>query len=107
MVEVGDCPIAHPLVRAAEVTGRDWALARSVEVAVSPASGERAVIVTTPQNAAGPQIAADADTVLRAGRAEAATLTGRGSLRQRAAGRSWRVSAGVFWAGAPWGRRTR
>ena len=53
VVEVGDCPIAHPLVRAAEVTGRDWAPARSVEVAVSPASGERAVIVTTPQSAAG------------------------------------------------------
>jgi tRNA/tmRNA/rRNA uracil-C5-methylase (TrmA/RlmC/RlmD family) len=98
VVEVGDCPIAHPLVRAAEVTGRDWAPARSVEVAVSPASGERAVIVTTPQSAAGTQITADADTVLRAGRGgRLATLTGRGSLRQRAAGRSWRVSAGAFW----------
>src|SRR5262249_32257977 len=52
VVEVGDCPIAHPLVRAAEVTGRGWAPARSVEVAASPASGERAVIVTTAQSAA-------------------------------------------------------
>src|SRR5215467_2102295 len=98
VVEVGDCPIAHPLVRAAEVTGRDWAPARSVEVAVSPAAGERAVIVTTPQSAAGTQLAADADTVLRAGRGGRLTaLTGRGSLRQRAAGRWWRVSAGSFW----------
>jgi tRNA/tmRNA/rRNA uracil-C5-methylase (TrmA/RlmC/RlmD family) len=98
VVDVGDCPIAHPLVRAAEVTARDWASARSVEIAVSPASGERAVIVTTPQSAAGAQIAADADTVLRAGRGgRLTTLTGRGSLRQRAAGRSWRVSAGAFW----------
>ena len=32
VVEVGDCPIAHPLVRARAVTGRDWAPARSVEV---------------------------------------------------------------------------
>jgi tRNA/tmRNA/rRNA uracil-C5-methylase (TrmA/RlmC/RlmD family) len=98
VVEVGDCPIAHPLVRAAEVTGRDWAPARSVEVVASAASGERAVIVTTPQRAAGTQIAADADTVLRAGRGgRLTTLSGRGSLRQRAAGRSWRVSAGAFW----------
>jgi tRNA/tmRNA/rRNA uracil-C5-methylase (TrmA/RlmC/RlmD family) len=98
VVEVGDCPIAHPLVRAAEVTARDWAPARSVEVAVSPASGERAVIVTTPQSVAGRQIAADADTVLRAGRGgRLTTLAGRGSLRQHAAGRSWRVSAGAFW----------
>ena len=98
VVKVGDCPIAHPLVRAAEVTGRDWAPARSVEVVVSPAAGERAMIVTMPQRAAGPRFAADADTVLRAGRGgRLTTLTGRGSLRQRAAGRSWRVSAGAFW----------
>jgi tRNA/tmRNA/rRNA uracil-C5-methylase (TrmA/RlmC/RlmD family) len=98
VVEVGDCPIAHPLVRAAEVTGRDWAPARSVEVVVSPAAGESAVIVATPQRVTGTQIAAGADTVLRAGRGgRLTTLTGRGSLRQRAAGRSWRVSAGSFW----------
>ena len=98
VVKVGDCPIAHPLVRAAEVTGQDWAPARSVEVVVSPAAGERAMIVTMPQRAAGPRIAADADTVLRAGRGgRLTTLTGRGSLRQRAAARSWRVSAGAFW----------
>jgi tRNA/tmRNA/rRNA uracil-C5-methylase (TrmA/RlmC/RlmD family) len=98
VVEVGDCPIAHPLVRTAEVTGRDWAPARSVEVAVSPASGGRAVIVTTAQSAAGTQLAGAADTVLRAGRGGGlTTLTGRGSLRQRAAGRWWRVSAGAFW----------
>jgi len=98
VVKVGDCPIAHPLVRAAEVTGRDWAPARSVEVVVSPAAGERAVIVTTPQRVTDPRIAVGADTVLRAGRGGGlTTLTGRGSLRQRAAGRSWRVSAGAFW----------
>jgi tRNA/tmRNA/rRNA uracil-C5-methylase (TrmA/RlmC/RlmD family) len=98
VIEVGDCPIAHPLVRAPDVTGRNWAPARSVEVAVSPASGERAMIVTTPQGAAGTGIAAAADTVLAAGRGGRLTaLSGRGSLRQHAAGRSWRVSAGAFW----------
>jgi tRNA/tmRNA/rRNA uracil-C5-methylase (TrmA/RlmC/RlmD family) len=100
VVEVGDCPIAHPLVRAAAVTRRQWARARSVEVAVAAASGETAVIVTpgTAADLAATGIADAADTVLGAGRhGRLTTLTGRGRLRQRAAGRSWRVSAGAFW----------
>ncbi|HEY2309202.1 MAG TPA: TRAM domain-containing protein [Streptosporangiaceae bacterium] len=106
VVEVGDCPIAHPLVRAGAVTGRDWAPARSVEVVVSPASGERAVIVAPAPRAGAPGAAGaagggprgTADTVLAAGRGgRLTTLSGRGSLRQQAAGRSWRVSAGAFW----------
>jgi tRNA/tmRNA/rRNA uracil-C5-methylase (TrmA/RlmC/RlmD family) len=111
VIEVGDCPIAHPLVRAPAVTGRNWAPARSVEVVVSPASGERALIVA-PGPAAGPGggsgpaagLAGEADTVLaavkgdgQAGGGRLTTLAGRGSLRQHAAGRSWRVSAGAFW----------
>jgi tRNA/tmRNA/rRNA uracil-C5-methylase (TrmA/RlmC/RlmD family) len=97
VVEVGDCPIAHPLVRARVVTGENWAPARSVEVAVSPASGERAVIVA-PAGAAGSGLGGQADTVLAAGRGgRLTTLSGRGYLRQHAAGRSWRVSVGAFW----------
>jgi tRNA/tmRNA/rRNA uracil-C5-methylase (TrmA/RlmC/RlmD family) len=99
VVEVGDCPIAHPLVQAPAVTGRNWAPARSVEVVVSPAAGERAIIVGPGgPGAAGSGVAGEADTVLAAGRGgRLATLSGRGSLRQHAAGRSWRVSAGAFW----------
>jgi tRNA/tmRNA/rRNA uracil-C5-methylase (TrmA/RlmC/RlmD family) len=110
VVEVGDCPIAHPLVRSRAVTGRDWAPARSVEVVVSPASGERAVIVAPAPprtgapggagaaGAAGSGLSGAADTVLVAGRGgRLTTLSGRGSLHQHAAGRSWRVSAGAFW----------
>jgi len=107
VVDVGDCPIAHPLVRARAVTGRDWAPARSVEVVVSPAAGERALIVApTPPGggAAGTSsatrggLAGEADTVLVAGRGgRLTTLSGRGSLRQEAGGRTWRVSAGAFW----------
>jgi tRNA/tmRNA/rRNA uracil-C5-methylase (TrmA/RlmC/RlmD family) len=99
VVGIGDCPIAHPLVRAGEVTGRDWAAARSVEVVVSPASGERAMIVAPGgQRAAGTGLAGQADTVLLAGRGGRLTaLSGRGSLSQHAAGRSWRVGAGAFW----------
>jgi tRNA/tmRNA/rRNA uracil-C5-methylase (TrmA/RlmC/RlmD family) len=99
VVEVGDCPIAHPLVQAGAVAGRDWAPARSVEVVVSPAAGERAVIVAPGAGpGAGAGLAGAADTVLAAGRGgRLATLSGRGSLRQHAAGRWWRVSAGAFW----------
>jgi tRNA/tmRNA/rRNA uracil-C5-methylase (TrmA/RlmC/RlmD family) len=100
VVEVGDCPIAHPLVRARAVTGRNWAPARSVEAVVSPVAGERALIVT-PAPGPGPAgggPAGEADTVLSPGRGgRLTTLSGRGSLRQQAAGRWWRVSAGAFW----------
>jgi tRNA/tmRNA/rRNA uracil-C5-methylase (TrmA/RlmC/RlmD family) len=95
VIGVGHCPIAHPLLQSVGVTRRRWP-AGPVEVVVSPASGERAVIVPHPGTGTG--IDAEVDTVLAAGRgSRLTTLTGRGSLRQRAAGRSWRVSAGGFW----------
>jgi tRNA/tmRNA/rRNA uracil-C5-methylase (TrmA/RlmC/RlmD family) len=82
VVAVGDCPIAHPLVNAAGVTGQRWPGTRSVEVVVSPGTGDRAVIVTG------------------AGGQRRRSVRGRDYLRQLTggpAGRSWRVSAGTFW----------
>jgi tRNA/tmRNA/rRNA uracil-C5-methylase (TrmA/RlmC/RlmD family) len=82
VVAVGDCPIAHPLVNTAGVTRERWPGTRSVEVVVSPGTGEQAVI------AAGP------------GSRRGRLVRGRGYLRQLTggpAGRSWRVSAGTFW----------
>jgi tRNA/tmRNA/rRNA uracil-C5-methylase (TrmA/RlmC/RlmD family) len=101
VMPISDCPIAHPLVEAAAVTGRRWPGTAYVEVAVAPGSGQRAVIVAG--DAAEPGIAAD--TVLsapagrpgRAGRPGSTVRRGDGYLRQRAAGRSWRVSAAGFW----------
>jgi tRNA/tmRNA/rRNA uracil-C5-methylase (TrmA/RlmC/RlmD family) len=89
VVEIGDCPIAHPLITAAAVTGRTWPGAARVEAAAAPGSAQRAVIVDG--GAAPPGI--DADTVL-SGRK---VVRGSGYLRQRAAGRDWRVSAAGFW----------
>jgi len=101
IMEIGDCPIAHPLIDATAVTGQHWTGAVSVEVAAAPGSGQRAVIVTG--DAPAPEI--DADIVLfeptgragRAGRAGPVVARGPGYLPQRAAGRDWRVSPAGFW----------
>jgi tRNA/tmRNA/rRNA uracil-C5-methylase (TrmA/RlmC/RlmD family) len=98
VAEVGDCPIAHPLIRAAGVTSARWQGARSVEVAVAPGSGERALIVSggTIRSGSWPDFAAD--MVLAPARDGGLTaMRGSGFLHQQAAGRSWRVSAGTFW----------
>jgi tRNA/tmRNA/rRNA uracil-C5-methylase (TrmA/RlmC/RlmD family) len=99
VMEIGDCPIAHPLVAATSVTGRNWPGFASVEVAAAPGSGQRAVIITG--NAPVPEIAADTVLAERKGRSgqtgRPAVLRGHGYLRHRAAGRDWRVSAAGFW----------
>jgi tRNA/tmRNA/rRNA uracil-C5-methylase (TrmA/RlmC/RlmD family) len=114
VINVADCPISHPLVRAAGLTGLRWDHVQSVEIAVSPESGERAVIVTPngrkraparaaaagqpPAGDAVAKLEGKADTVLSARRGgRLTTLTGRGYLRQSAAGRGWRVGASAFW----------
>jgi tRNA/tmRNA/rRNA uracil-C5-methylase (TrmA/RlmC/RlmD family) len=99
LVEVGACPIAHPLVTAAGVTRRRWPGARSVEVAVAAGSGERAVIIEGAPGSRESVAQIGADSVLSARRAGAGTtaLRGRGYLTQRAAGRDWRAGAGAFW----------
>ena len=122
IIEVGACPLAHPLVHETQVTGRHWERVSSLEVAVSPDSGERAVIVTpaagrrrtagraggagkaagagagSPASRAAAMLAGPADTVLASGRdGRLTTLRGRGYVSQSAAGRTWRVGAGTFW----------
>jgi tRNA/tmRNA/rRNA uracil-C5-methylase (TrmA/RlmC/RlmD family) len=76
VVAIDDCLIAHPLVREAAVPAQRWPGAQAVEVAVSPGSGERSVTVKGRGRIAQP---------------------GRRTLTQHAAGRTWRVSNGVFW----------
>ena len=140
VVDVGDCPIAHPLVQQAGVTGQRWEGARSVEVVTAPRSAERALIISPatgrlphaarspprmgrrpirraavrraaqprPRRARGRNVAGivsyrhgwRGEQTRSSRRAAAAALTplrGHGSLRQTAAGRTWRVSAGAFW----------
>ena len=121
VVEVGACPLAHPLVPVTGITGQRWQQVSSLEVTVSPGTGERAAIVTpsasgrrrpggrarppappapsmSPADRAAAMLDGLADTVLAAGRGGRLTpLRGRGYLHQSAAGRTWRVGAGTFW----------
>jgi tRNA/tmRNA/rRNA uracil-C5-methylase (TrmA/RlmC/RlmD family) len=101
VMEIGDCPIAHPLVTAARATGRLWPGAGSVEVAAAPGSGQRAVVVTgampAPDGGGLPGVAADTVLSGKAGSSRRTVVRGPGYLRQRAAGRDWRVSAAGFW----------
>jgi tRNA/tmRNA/rRNA uracil-C5-methylase (TrmA/RlmC/RlmD family) len=98
VIKIGDCPIAHHLINEAGVTRKRWHGADAVEVAVSPESGERALIVSG--GAIRPESWPDfaADSVLAPARdGGLAAMRGSGFLQQQAAGRSWRVSAGTFW----------
>jgi tRNA/tmRNA/rRNA uracil-C5-methylase (TrmA/RlmC/RlmD family) len=125
VVDVGDCLIAHPGIRDLEIPRRDWPGAESVEAIVGSA-GQRAVIVTPTgrggsrgrrgaghggqsrgREGAGPDRSGDrgepgvatvpAEAVLSRTGHGIGPVRGRTYLAQRAAGREWRVSAGVFW----------
>jgi tRNA/tmRNA/rRNA uracil-C5-methylase (TrmA/RlmC/RlmD family) len=105
VVAVGDCLIAHPLVRAAGVTRQRWDGARWVEVTVAPESGERALIVALRDRqrplSLGQVPGRAADAVLAAWGGRLTRLRGRAYLRRTASGRQWRAGAGVFWQGHP------
>jgi tRNA/tmRNA/rRNA uracil-C5-methylase (TrmA/RlmC/RlmD family) len=126
VIDVGHCPIAHPLVDQAGATARRWPGAGSVQVIAAPGTGQRALVVTgaspggRPPGTPRPPLRAGAGTAGRAGwgggeryakwveqGTDPVLVAGRGGrltalrggpfLRQGAAGRNWRVSAGVFW----------
>ncbi|MGD0925765.1 MAG: class I SAM-dependent RNA methyltransferase [Streptosporangiaceae bacterium] len=46
IIDVGTCPIAHPLVNEVGVTGGRWPGAESVSAVTSPGTGEQDVVVT-------------------------------------------------------------
>ena len=106
VVDVGECLIAHQGITELGLTTRRWPGTSSVEALVATGSGERAVIVSPAGSGPEGSVPADipgADAMLR----RAGPLTplnrrltpvrGRAYLSQHAAGRDWRVSAGVFW----------
>ena len=99
---ISDCLIAHPLITEAAVTRQTWSDARWVEVAASPGTGDRALLVA--DRAGGGRARRGG----RSGGGDAADQQGADSrpagsrfLTYRAAGRTWRVSAAGFWQGHP------
>jgi tRNA/tmRNA/rRNA uracil-C5-methylase (TrmA/RlmC/RlmD family) len=103
VVDVGECLIAHQGITELGLTARRWPGTSSVEALVATGSGERAVIVSPagsgPEGSVPPDIPG-ADAMLRRAGPSNRRLTpvrGRAYLSQHAAGRDWRVSAGVFW----------
>jgi tRNA/tmRNA/rRNA uracil-C5-methylase (TrmA/RlmC/RlmD family) len=96
VIDVGDCPIAHPGLRDLGIPRRRWPGASSVEAAVAPSAAEREVIVVSDSRPAEvPDVGAES-VLSRYGR-KLAPVRGRRYLTQQAAGRDWRVSAGGFW----------
>jgi tRNA/tmRNA/rRNA uracil-C5-methylase (TrmA/RlmC/RlmD family) len=108
VIDVGECLIAHQGITELGLTARRWPGTSSVEALVATGSGERAVIASPassspagsgPEGSVPPDIPG-ADAMLRRAGPLNRGLTpvrGRAYLSQHAAGRDWRVSAGVFW----------
>jgi tRNA/tmRNA/rRNA uracil-C5-methylase (TrmA/RlmC/RlmD family) len=96
IVDVQECPIAHPLVNATAVTARSWPGATSVQVAAVPATGERGVLVSGHLRGQVPAVAANSVRLVGRGGARTA-VAGRGHLTQRASGRDWRTDLAGFW----------
>jgi tRNA/tmRNA/rRNA uracil-C5-methylase (TrmA/RlmC/RlmD family) len=112
VVDVGECLIAHQGITELGLTTRRWPGTSSVEALVATGSGERAVIVSPAGSGPEESVSADipgADAMLRrAGplkplkpleplNRRLTPVRGRSYLSHHAAGRDWRVSAGVFW----------
>jgi tRNA/tmRNA/rRNA uracil-C5-methylase (TrmA/RlmC/RlmD family) len=109
VIDVGDCPIAHPGIRDLGIPRRRWPGASSVEAAVAPGpvaaeapapeapgGAQREVIVVSGSRPAEvPDVGAES-VLSRYGR-KLAPVLGRPYLTQHAAGRDWRVSAAAFW----------
>lgn len=99
VVPVDDCLIASPAIRDLELPGGDWPGVTAIDAMTGAGSRQRAVVLETSRKGGG-------DTTPRYVSSEALFTTNGRSLRpvrggpylrQRAAGRDWRVSVGAFW----------
>ncbi len=111
VVDIGECLITHPALTDLGLPALRWPATASVEAVVATGSGERAVIITPgsagpgrrppgtsrDRGASTPPGPPGADSVLRRAGHRLTPARGRTYLSHRAAGRDWRVSAGVFW----------
>jgi tRNA/tmRNA/rRNA uracil-C5-methylase (TrmA/RlmC/RlmD family) len=80
IVPIDYCRIAHPLVRDVPLSGNRWPGESTVDVSVSPASGDCLVLVDGERDASFSSTAGDVKAVC-----------------EEVAGRAYRVSGGGFW----------
>ncbi len=103
VIDVGNCPIAHPGIQDLGIPRHRWPGATSVEAAVAPGpslvggeeSQRQVIVVSDSRPAEVPDVGAE--SVLSRYARKQAPVRGRRFLTQHAAGRDWRVSAGAFW----------
>ena len=92
---VSHCPIAHPEVERAGVEEHRWPGTQEVEVVASAETGDRLLLVNAEhgKRARVPRLGAPVRVV------HGRPVPGPALpfVRERAAGRSWRVSGGAFW----------
>ncbi len=92
---IDDCPVAHPAVLATRALTTRWPGASELEVVTGSAPGE-AMVAVTPRGGRGsphlPGAGVEAGLVVR-GKVRRAP----GAVHVTVRGRSYRVSAGVFW----------
>jgi tRNA/tmRNA/rRNA uracil-C5-methylase (TrmA/RlmC/RlmD family) len=100
-VEVIDhCLIAAPAVSELGVEARTWPQIASVEAIAATGSGDRQVVLTPRPGGRLPLVELDRPvSVQRVGERDHAVhrVHGRPFVRERAAGRTWRVGDGGFW----------
>jgi tRNA/tmRNA/rRNA uracil-C5-methylase (TrmA/RlmC/RlmD family) len=95
IAHISDCLIAHPLITEAAVTRKTWSGAQWVEVAASPGTGDRALLIRERSGRGGAGDTAGQHA------ADSRPADSPRFLTYRAAGRTWRVSAAGFWQGHP------
>ena len=85
VVPIDECRIAHPLVRDVPLSGNRWPEDSSVDVSVSPATGDCLVLVDGKRDASF-----------------SSTQRDESAVYEEVAGRSFRVDRRWLLAGAPW-----
>jgi tRNA/tmRNA/rRNA uracil-C5-methylase (TrmA/RlmC/RlmD family) len=98
VIDIGDCPLAHPAIRELDIPGHDWTGAATVEVAAGGADSIENVAVIVTEGGGHPGRGGRGRGGRRGGETVRRTLAeGRPYLAERAAGRIWQVSADGFW----------
>jgi len=111
VVDIGDCLIAHPAIRALDIPGDEWTGAVGVEAAVGTAAfgsrdaAENAAVTVVEEVRPDRRDGGRSDNRGRGGgrrpqgrpRTRRTLVEGRQYLTQHAAGRYWQVSADGFW----------